>query len=166
MSTPSQTIGPFFSHALAWAGGELVVPEGTDGAFWVRGHVYDGAGDPVPDALIETWQADPSGRYGTPGFGGFARCPTDPSGAWGIHTVRPGRVGDQAPHLAVSVFARGLLDRVVTRVYLPEDCAGDPLLARLDEARHATLVARPARTGGYTFDIRLQGADETVFFAV
>lgn len=171
MLTPSQTIGPFFSHALPWPDGPHVVPAGTPGAFWLRGRVFDGAGDPVPDALIESWQADPAGSYDSGSFRGFGRCPTDQDGWWAIRTVKPGPVpwptgGTQSPHLALSVFARGLLNRVVTRIYFadePNDA--DPVLAKLSEADRDTLIARP--TGdGYRFDIRLQGEHETVFFQV
>ena len=164
-TTPSQTVGPYFAIGLPWPDGPEVVP---DGDVWIRGVVLDGEREPIPDALIETWQADPSGRYEVEGFRGFGRCPTDANGAWAIRTVRPGAVGDQAPHVAVSVFARGLLDRVVTRVYFPEDAdahASDPVLSGLGEAARSTLIA--VREGdGYRFDVRLQGPDETAFFAV
>ena len=164
-TTPSQTVGPYFAIGLPWPDGPEVVP---DGDVWIRGVVLDGEREPIPDALIETWQADPSGRYEVEGFRGFGRCPTDANGAWAIRTVRPGAVGDQAPHVAVSVFARGLLDRVVTRVYFPEDAdahASDPVLSGLGEAARSTLIA--VREGdGYRFDVRLQGPDETTFFAL
>jgi protocatechuate 3,4-dioxygenase alpha subunit len=179
--TPSQTVGPFFTHALPWPDGPYVVPEGTAGAFWLRGRVLDGAGEPVPDALVESWQADPAGRFAHPddprgsdvAFRGFGRCPTDAEGRWGILTVRPGRVPDQAgrmqaPHLDLSIFARGLLDRVVTRVYLPDETESnveDPVLAAVAEARRGTLIASPAEDG-FRFDVRLQGDGETVFFSV
>jgi protocatechuate 3,4-dioxygenase, alpha subunit len=179
--TPSQTVGPYFSIGLTWEDGAYVVPEGEDGAFWLRGRVVDGDGDPVPDAMIEIWQADPEGRYAHPddprgaatAFRGFARTPTGADGCYAIHTVKPGPVpgpdgSTQAPHLAMSVFARGLLNRVVTRVYFPDEAeanAADPVLAALPEDRRATLLAEAAGDG-YRFDVRLQGADETVFFAV
>lgn len=174
--TPSQTVGPFLAIALRWADGPYVVPEGTAGAFWLRGRVFDGAGDVVTDALVETWQPDVDGVFASPldpawtgapataGFRGFGRSETV-GGEYAVHTVRPGR-REGAPHLDVSVFARGLLDRVVTRVYLPdEDNSGDPVLSGLDPARAATLVAERA-SDGFRFDICLQGPDETVFFAV
>ena len=180
-TTPSQTVGPFFSLGLPWEDGPFVVPDGTAGAIRVHGRVFDGAGEPVPDALIETWQADPDGRFDHPddprgragGFRGFGRCPTDDEGSWGIVTLKPGRVpgtnGDvQAPHLAVSLFARGLLNRVVTRIYFgdePEANAADPVLGLLDGDRRATLVAAPA-DGGYAIDFHLQGDRETAFFRV
>ena len=179
--TPSQTVGPFFAIGLPWADGPFVVPESTAGAIWLRGRLTDGAGDPVPDAMVETWQADPDGRFDHPedprgadrGFRGFARCPTDEEGRFAILTLKPGPVpgpGEtlQAPHIDVSVFARGLLNHVVTRVYFADEedrNAADPVLLALDEAARATLIARP-EGDGYRFDVRLQGADETVFFAV
>jgi protocatechuate 3,4-dioxygenase alpha subunit len=181
--SPSQTVGPYLSLGLPWTDGAFAVAEGTAGAVWIRGTVTDGAGDPVPDGMIETWQADPEGRFdhpddprGTgvePGFRGFGRCLTGPEGEYAILTVKPGRVpapegGDQAPHIDVSVFARGLLKHLVTRLYFEdeESNADDPVLAQVtDPGRRATLVG--ARTGdGYRFDIRLQGAGETVFFDV
>lgn len=169
MLTPSQTIGPFFSHALTWPDGAHVVPEGIRDACWLRGRVYDGAGEPVPDALVESWQADPDGRFDNPAFRGLARCPSDENGRWAIRTVKPGAPGGgQAPHLVLSVFARGLLNRVVTRVYFgdePEANAADQVLARVAEARRDTLLAQVA-ADGYTFDIRLQGDNETVFFDI
>ena len=167
-TTPSQTVGQYFSIGLPWEDGPDVVPAGTEGAIWLRGRVLDGEREPIPDALIETWQADPEGRYETPGFRGFGRCPTDETGAWAIRTVKPGAAGGQAPHIAVSVFARGLLHRVVTRIYFPDEAeanAIDPVLAALDETARATLVA-VQEADGYRFDVRLQGPDETVFFAV
>jgi protocatechuate 3,4-dioxygenase alpha subunit len=170
--TPAQTIGPFFSHALPWPDGPHVVPADAPGGFWLRGVVRDGAGEPVPDALIESWQADKAGRFNAGGFGGFARCPTDEAGRWAIRTVKPGPVPGpdgrpQAPHLALAVFARGLLHRVVTRVYFADEAAAnatDPVLAALPEPDRATLLARPTGENGYAFDIRLQGEHETVFF--
>ncbi|HEY2442054.1 MAG TPA: protocatechuate 3,4-dioxygenase subunit alpha [Streptosporangiaceae bacterium] len=192
--TPSQTVGPFFAIALPWPDGPQVVPEGTPGAIVIAGRVTDGAGDPVPDAVIETWQAAPDGGFGHPddprgaakgaeraerpegaGFRGFGRCPTGPDGGYRIVTLRPAALpsGDgrtEAPHLDVSVFARGLLDRLVTRIYFPDEeaaNAADPVLAALaDRDRRATLIAAPDDGGGFRFDIRLQGERETVFFDV
>lgn len=167
MRTPSQTVGPFFSHALPWPAGPHVVPADHPDVCWVGGRVYDGDGEPVPDALIETWQADPAGRYDHPeGFRGFARCPTDEAGRWAIRTVKPGAAGGHAPHLAVTVFARGLLRALHTRMYFadePAANAADPALIRLPEPARATLLAARG-ADGYTFDIRLQGEHETVFF--
>jgi protocatechuate 3,4-dioxygenase alpha subunit len=165
--TPSQTVGPFFAIGLPWEGGPHAVPEGTPGAVWLRGRVVDGAGEPVPDAMIETWQADGDGRR-------FARCGTEPDGSYAILFLKPGPVPGpdgaiQAPHLAMSVFARGLLDRVVTRVYFSDEPAAnatDRVLALIEDPdRRATLVAVSA-DDGYRFDIRLQGEGETVFLAI
>ncbi len=183
--TPSQTVGPYWSIGMTWPDGADVVPEGTPGAFWLSGVVRDGAGEPLADGLVETWQADPDGRFdhpddprgprppSVPGFRGFARVATGPDGTWRIRTVKPGPLpapggGTQAPHLDLSVFARGLLDRVVTRVYFADEeaaNAADPVLAAVPADRRHTLLATPGG-GGYTFTVALQGSDETVFFAV
>jgi protocatechuate 3,4-dioxygenase alpha subunit len=161
--TPAQTVGPYFSIGLPWADGPEVVP---DGDVWIRGTVLDGERAPIPDALIETWQADPSGVYGADGFRGFGRAPTNERGEYAIRTVKPGAVGDQAPHIAVALFARGLLHWVATRIYFPEDAhEGDPVLRGLSEAERQTLIA-VREEDGYRFDVRLQGPDETVFFAL
>ncbi|MGH3328829.1 MAG: protocatechuate 3,4-dioxygenase subunit alpha [Streptomycetales bacterium] len=184
--TPSQTVGPFLHIVLAWPDGPYVVPDGTPGAVRITGRLLDGNGDPVPDALVETWQAGPDGHFDHPddprgshdpavaGFRGFGRCPTDGEGRYQIHTVKPGALpapdgGVEAPHVDVSVLARGLLDRVVTRIYFPDESeanAADPVLASIgDEARRSTLVA--VQDGdGLRFDIHLQGEHETVFFAL
>ncbi|HTC69379.1 MAG TPA: protocatechuate 3,4-dioxygenase subunit alpha [Acidothermaceae bacterium] len=181
--TPSQTVGPFLSIGLTWPDGADAVTPSTPGAFWVRGQLFDGTGAPVPDGLIETWQADPSGHFHHPddpvgshvdppaGFRGFGRCATDADGRWAICVLKPGQVPAsngalQAPHLDVSVFARGLLDRVVTRIYFGDEIeanAADPVLRSVPEHRRGTLVA-DMTDDGYTFDIRLQGERETVFF--
>ena len=146
-ATPSQTVGPFFSICLTWPNGPEAVPDGIR----IGGRVLDGAGDPVPDALVETWQTEPEPL--------FARCGTDDGGNWHVITRK-------APYLDVSVFSRGLLNRVVTRIYFAdEDNSGDPVLATVDEARRATLLAQP-HDGGYRFDVILQGEGETVFFAI
>ena len=163
--TPSQTVGPFFSIGLPWEDGPYVVAPDAGGAIRLCGQVLDGEGEPVPDALVETWQADPDGRFDT-GFRGFGRCPTDPGGGWEVFTLKPGGVDGQAPHVAVSVFARGLLQRLVTRIYFadePEANAGDPVLAGLGEPERASLMTRP-HADGYRFDIHLQGPHETTFF--
>jgi protocatechuate 3,4-dioxygenase alpha subunit len=159
--TPPQTVGPFFAIGLPWEDGPAVVEPGSEGAVVLRGTVYDGEGAPVPDALVETWQA--------PGEGcrGFGRCPTDEHGGWEIVTRKPAAAaGGEAPHVAVAVFARGLLDRVPTRIYFGDEHhanAADPLLSSLDPGRRATLIAA-AEDGGYRFDIHLQGDHETTFF--
>jgi protocatechuate 3,4-dioxygenase, alpha subunit len=185
--TPSQTVGPFLGMGLPWPDGPTVVAEDTPGAITITGTLTDGAGDPIPDGLIETWQADPAGRFnhpddprgapaGGPAFRGFGRCPTGPDGSYRIITLRPGALpspdgGTEAPHLDVSVFARGLLDRVVTRIYFSDEAAAntaDPVLGTVGPDRRETLiaVAEPGAAGRYRFDIRLQGAGETVFFDV
>ena len=116
--------------------------------------------------MIETWQADPDGEFGTD-FRGFGRAPTDPEGEYEIFTLKPGRVdAEQAPHIDVSVFARGMLNRCVTRIYFAdEDNAGDPVLDSVPEDRRATILAEPGE-GGYRFDVHVQGESETVFFRV
>ena len=186
--TPSQTVGPFLAIGLPWADGPFVVPEGTPGAITITGRVLDGSGEPVPDALVETWQADPDSRFdhpddprgaagsATPGFRGFGRSATDRDGRFRIVTVRPGPLpcpagGTEAPHLDVSVFARGLLDRVVTRIYFADEHqanAADPVLSAIAEpGRRETLLAVPSgEAREFGFDIRLRGERETVFFDV
>ncbi len=188
--TPSQTAGPFLAISLPWPDGPYVVPEGTPGAITIRGTVLDGAGDLVTDALVETWQAGPDGRFAHPddprgpadaaAFRGFGRCATDAAGEYRLVTLRPGRLPlpggrAEAPHLDVSVFARGLLDRLVTRIYFPDEEAAnlaDPVLRSIeDPGRRATLVAvaQAGQPGEFRFDIRLQGrgmCGETVFFYV
>jgi protocatechuate 3,4-dioxygenase alpha subunit len=158
--TPAQTVGPFFAIGLPWDGGPEVVARGSAGAIALRGTVSDGAGEPVPDALVETWQAAGEGCRG------FGRCPTDDDGRWEIVTRKPQAAGGEAPHVAVAVFARGLLHRVPTRAYFGDEAEAneaDPVLSSLDDTRRATLIAAPEE-GGYRFDIHLQGDRETVFF--
>jgi protocatechuate 3,4-dioxygenase alpha subunit len=176
--TPSQTVGPFFDYALPYEDGPSVVPGWRPDAITVRGRVLDGEGDPLPDALVEIWQADADGvvprgaggglRRAGRDFSGFGRCPTDASGGYWFTTVKPGRIGAAAPYIAVLVFARGLLKPVATRLYFPEeeDANGaDPVLSVVDPGRRATLVARADGERAYRFDVRLQGDEETVFFA-
>jgi protocatechuate 3,4-dioxygenase alpha subunit len=179
--TPSQTVGPFLAIALRWPDGPYVVPEGTPGAFWLRGRVLDGEGAPVVDALVETWQAGPDGRFDHPddprgaqrpsvaGFRGFGRSETV-DGEYAVLTLKPGRLPDGSGGLQASVFARGLLDRVVTRAYFADEAqanAEDAVLRALpDDAARATLLAQPDGEGGYRLDVVLQGDDESVFFAV
>lgn len=171
--TPSQTAGPYLAIGMTWEDGALVVPEGSPGAITIRGTLLDGEGAPVPDGLIETWQADATGRppTGGSGFSGLGRCHTDADGRWLIVTCKPGAIedeeGTQAPHINISVFARGLLKHLVTRIYFPDETAAnaaDPVLRSLpDDAARATLISR-AVDGGYEHDIHLQGTGETVFF--
>lgn len=185
--TPAQTVGPFFGYALPYTRGNELVEPGTPGAVRLHGTVFDGAGVPVPDALIEIWQADPAGavvarsgsilRDGT--FTGWGRAETDREGGYWFRTLEPGATEPgRAPFFAVTVFARGLQDRLFTRAYLPEgDGAGpendgapldaEPLLASLEPERRATLVTSREPDGSLRFDIRLQGGpqgeEETVF---
>jgi protocatechuate 3,4-dioxygenase, alpha subunit len=158
--TPSQTVGPYFSLGLLDRPANELVP----GGIRISGRVLDGAGEPVPDALVEIWQADEDGRYRRD-FG-WARSGCDSEGRYSFVTSKPGAVDGQAPHLTVMVFARGLLKPVLTRMYFPDEQpanADDPVLAAVED--RSTLVAR-SRSDGLEFDIRLQGEAETVFFAV
>lgn len=175
--TGGQTVGPFFGFGLPFAGGEELVPPYSPGAVLVTGVVLDGAGAPVPDALVEIWQPAPDGtvprRTGSlhrdaGDFTGFGRSATDAEGRFRFWTREPGVPVDSAaaPFFAVVVFARGLLDRLHTRIYLPGDdaaLAADPLLASLDAAERETLIARREPGGRLVHDIRLQGEKETVF---
>lgn len=195
--TPSQTVGPFFHYALPWPGcGDVagggsepigcrldLVPDGHrlfapgSGArlagevIELVGCVLDGAGDPTPDVLIETWQADCDGRYGAPGFQGLGRCATGEDGTFRLRLIKPGRAagpGDsvQAPHVAVGIIGRGLLKRLVTRAYFEGDEGHDedPVLTLVPAERRDTLIARADGAGRFRFDIVLQGQGETVFF--
>ena len=190
--TASQTIGPFYGYALPFAGGAELTPAGHPGAVTVHGYVLDGASRPIPDAMLEFWQASAEGSLdGAPGsqrrdqvtgavlgrdhtrFTGFARVATDADGHYAIRTLMPAALGASAPYLSVCLFARGLLHHLYTRVYFadrPEANAADPLLAALEPARRATLVTGLERPGSHRFDLRLQqGGDgddahaETVF---
>lgn len=173
IATPGPTIGPFFGYALPVERGNELVPPGSPGAIRLHGVVTDGAGAPVPDALLEIWQADANGvipsatgslhRDGWP-FTGWGRASTDDEGHYSFTTVAPGPTQpDSASFFAMAVFARGLLNRLFTRVYVPGDAlAGDALLASVPAERRHTLIAVPDQRG-LRFDIRLQGADETIF---
>lgn len=172
--TPGQTVGPFFHDALVYPGDNELVPPGHPGVIRLHGTVLDGDGEPVPDALIELWQADADGvvvqesgslhRDGWT-FTGWGRSATDATGRYSFTTLTPGQTDlEQAPFFAVTVFARGLLNRLFTRIYLPghprlED---DALMQSLDHAARATLIAAEDATG-YQFDVCLQGDRETVF---
>jgi protocatechuate 3,4-dioxygenase, alpha subunit len=205
--TPSQTVGPFFHYGLPWKGGADMVGKSDMGArpdlfpeehyvltlssptgtpegevIEVAGIVYDADGQPVPDAMIEIWQANAAGRYMgeaddradvplDPHFVGFGRASTSAEGEYRFRTVRPGRVPGpgnalQAPHLAVSVFGRGLLKRLPTRLYFAdgEGNADDPILDLVPEDRRRTLIAERRADGTWWLDIRLGGENETVFF--
>jgi protocatechuate 3,4-dioxygenase alpha subunit len=190
--TPSQTVGPFFAFALTGpqygydfaglASGDLAgdVPGER---ICIVGRVFDGAGVPVGDAMIEIWQADAEGRYAHPAdprgtnqkFRGFGRfgTGTDPQNRFVFHTVKPGAVdGEQAPHINVIVFMRGLLSHAYTRIYFSDEAeanARDPVFLAVPAERRATLIAhRDENTAAatYHFDIRMQGDEETVFFDV
>lgn len=168
--TPGQTVGPFFHYALPYDGDSELVPRGAPGAIRLHGTVYDGAGEPVPDAILELWQADASGEVVQQAgslqrdgwtFTGFGRSATDREGHYSFTTLTPGvGPGESAPFFAITVFARGLLHRLFTRAYLPG--SSDALLDGLAADRRATLVTT-ADESGFRFDVRLQGEGETVF---
>jgi protocatechuate 3,4-dioxygenase, alpha subunit len=192
--TPSQTVGPFFAYGLTSNGqydwndafsNNLVTPETSGERIRVEGRVFDGDGQPVPDAMLEIWQADAQGRFSDPQdqralpnstFRGFGRCGTDPNGDYAFDTIKPGPVPDpdgkpQAPHLLLAIFARGMLLHLYTRIYLDSEAGNvaDPVMALVPTERRATLIAtRQPGTGNavYRFDIRLQGDNETVFFDI
>lgn len=163
--TPYQTIGPFFHVGLVAPGSDTLAHESTAGRhIAVEGVVADGAGQPLPDALVEIWH---------PSLKGCGRYATDTDGRFAFTTVMPGRVPGphgswQAPHLVVGVFARGVLTRLVTRMYFDDDGANreDAVLALVPAGRRETLIARPIGVERYRFDIVLQGKNETVFFDV
>jgi protocatechuate 3,4-dioxygenase alpha subunit len=175
VTTPGQTVGPFFHYALPYAGGQDLVPRGTPGAIRLHGHVYDGNGDPIPDALVELWQPDADGRVVREGgslrrdgwtFTGWGRAATDAIGHYTFTTLRPGPTEPgRVPFFAIVLLARGLTHRLLTRAY-PEPEAGaiaaDPFLSGLDPERRRTLFATPDGHG-LVFDIRMQGENETVF---
>jgi protocatechuate 3,4-dioxygenase alpha subunit len=179
LQTPSQTIGPFFAFALPYAGGPHLVPQSHPSAIRLHGTVLDGAGQPVPDAVVEIWHADEDGvlpqelgsldRDGYT-FTGFGRDATTRAGRYGFTTVKPGSVDGRAPVVLVTIFARGLTHHLFTRVYFPEDFllhSGDAVLTAAGD-RASTMVAVAGAPGEYRFDIHLQGSgedrsDETVF---
>lgn len=175
--TPSQTVGPYFKLGLDWPDAWCLADEGAAGVrIRIAGCILDGDGAPVPDALLELWQADAAGRLPAPAGGGmrsFGRSAVDAAGRYAFATVKPGRLPGahddlQAPHVCLVVFARGLLRHLYTRIYFADEVAAnatDAVLARVPAARRATLLAAPS-AGGYRFDIHLQGARETVFFDV
>jgi len=159
VKTPSQTVGPYFSIGLCRREQHVAAPGGD---VQIVGRVLDGADEPVPDAMVEIWQADEAGEY-RPEFG-WARCGTDGDGRFGFVTVKPGAVAGQAPHVVVLVFARGLLKPVLTRMYFPDEENGaDDVLATVPPGERGLLVAAPVGDV-LVFDIRLQGDEQTPFF--
>ncbi|WP_211978129.1 protocatechuate 3,4-dioxygenase subunit alpha [Brevibacterium sp. W7.2] len=175
-ATPGQTVGPFYGYALPYPGDSALVPPGAANAVQLAGVVYDGAGVPVPDAILEIWQPDETGTVSRATgslrrdgftFTGFGRAACDPEGRFSFSTVVPGPTeAGKAAFISVVVFARGLLNRLFTRVYIPGDAealAADPLLSSLDPADRERLIATREADGTLRFDIRLQGEDETPF---
>lgn len=162
MSTPSQTAGPFLRIGTDWNATGLMVDLADPGAITISGVVRDGAGDAVADALLEFWQWDRDG---------FGRSLTDAGGRFRVMTVKPEAMDGMAPHLDVSLFARGLMQRLVTRIYFSDEGAAnvyDPVLLTADTlTARGTLIARPdpEAPANYRFDIHLQGEQETVFFS-
>ena len=201
-ATTSQTVGPFFQIGLARFYIDDLTSPGVPGeVIEIEGRVLDGDGQPVPDGVIEIWQADAQGKYAHPDFSeelksiqdnhaeakgqaqmqvrgggrsafrGFGRVPTQPDGSFRFKTIKPGRVPApdgtlQAPHIAVSVFTRGLLRRLVTRIYFPHEPsnAEDFALKLVEPGRRHTLIAKKLRNGGLEWNVVLQGKNETVFF--
>ena len=174
--TPGQTVGPFFGFALPFDRGPELVATGVPGAIRLHGRVLDGAGQPIPDALLEIWQPDQDGRIiELPGsldrdgwtFTGFGRAGTSRDGSYSFTTIEPGPLAEgAAPFIALTVFARGLLDCLFTRIYLPDHpaLAEDPLLSRLPPDRRRTMIAS-RDDHGLRFDVILQGEAETVWLA-
>jgi len=185
-ATTSQTVGPYFKIGLQWLNRDNLVGEGVSGErVTIQGRVLDGDGVPVPDAILEIWQANAHGKYDhpedtqdkplEPGFKGYGRIPTDKQGVFRMATIKPGPVPgpdgkEQAPHLVVSVFMRGLERRLVTRIYFPDEPrnAVDFILNLVEAARRSTLIAKKTAGGPGTLEwnVVLQGSDETVFFDV
>jgi protocatechuate 3,4-dioxygenase, alpha subunit len=192
LQTPSQTVGPYFTMRLSGEGDNvLTTPESVGVRIRIEGHVLDGDRNHIEDALIELWQADSSGRYHhptddradiplDPGFNGFGRCASDfKTGSYSFLTIKPGPVphpdgGMQAPHLSLTIQARGMLNPTFTRVYFDDESganAADPVLQSVPEHRRSTLIAErieddESSVPTYRFDVRYQGDDETVFFDV
>jgi protocatechuate 3,4-dioxygenase, alpha subunit len=192
--TPSQTVGPFFKYGLTPNGqyewndaftGNLITPDASGERIRIEGRVFDGEGAPVPDAMLEIWQADAQGRFADPQdkralpnakFRGFGRSGTDANGTFVFDTIKPGSVPDpygkpQAPHVLLVVFARGMLRHLYTRIYFADEAsnAGDPVLALVPAERRATLIAARESGNGnavYRLDLHLQGQAETVFFDI
>jgi len=173
--TADQTVGPYYAIGMEYEGMEELVPHGSAGSIVLSGYVYDGKGNPVPDAVVEIWQTAPDGsipaesgniRRKAGVFSGFGRSGSDDEGRYQFTTVLPAPTEPGKPaFFSVIVFARGLLARLHTRIYVPgPDLDADPLLARLSPERRATLVATEV-PGGLRHDIHLQGEKETVFLA-
>lgn len=178
----SQTVGPYLHIGLTWLNTDRIAGPGAKGErVTIQGRLLDGAGAGVGDGLIEIWQANAGGKYAHPedrqkkplekGFRGFGRIPTDAKGGFRFSTIKPGRVPGpdgklQAPHLSVTVFMRGLLKQLSTRIYFPGDSANtqDPVLKRVPAARRATLIARRKGRSVLEWNIVLQGRNETAFF--
>lgn len=175
--TPGQTVGPFFAFGTDYEHKHEVVFPHSPGSLVLSGRVLDGACDPVPDSMVEIWQADSDGTVPTARgaiardghtFTGFGRAFTTDEGHYEFWTREPGSVKGEAPFFAVIVYARGLPNKLHTRFYLPDDTeklAADPLLASLSEAERDTLILERTPDGGLRKDIRLQGEKETVFIA-
>lgn len=191
--TPSQTVGPYFEYGLTpgtsyqWNdafGNDLVTPDVSGERIRIIGRIFDGDGKPISDSMLEIWQADSQGRFADPqdkralpnsAFKGFGRCGTDASGGYSFHTIKPGIVpgpGEkpQAPHILLAVYARGMTQQAMTRIYFENEPAnaGDPILALVPADRRSTLIAKhePGDVLTYRFDVHLQGDSETVFFDV
>ena len=188
--TPSQTVGPYFKYGLTPGGvyawndafsNDLLTPDVSGERIRIVGRVFDGDGKVVPDSMLEIWQADAQGRFADPqdargvpnsAFKGFGRCGTNQDGEFSFHTVKPGSVPGpkgkpQAPHIVMAVFARGMTQQTMTRIYFEGDAANaaDPILALVPEDRRGTLIARKENGDAiYRFDVHLQGDNETVFF--
>ena len=187
--TPSSTVGPYFKYGLTPGGAypvrdafsaTVATPDAQGERIRIKGHITDGDGKAIPDAMLEIWQADSAGRYAHPrdtgarantSFKGFGRTDTDAHGGFVFDTIKPGPVAGpggkiQAPHILVTVFARGMLRHLYTRIYFADATANatDPVLALIPADRRDTLIAKRDPDGAYTFDIRIQGGDETVFF--
>jgi protocatechuate 3,4-dioxygenase alpha subunit len=183
-ATTSQTVGPFFKIGFEWLYRDKLVGEGVSGdRVTIQGRVLDGDGLPVPDAIVEIWQANAHGKYDhpedtqdkplEPGFNGYGRVPTNAEGMFRFATIKPGPVPgpngeEQAPHLVISVFMRGVLRRLVTRMYFPDDArnSGDQILDLVEAARRSTLIAKKTAggSGSLEWNVILQGPEETVFF--
>lgn len=181
-ASANQTVGPYLHIGLNWLVTRNIAGAGVKGErFTIQGRLLDGDGVGVSDGLVEIWQANSHGKYAHPddeqkkplerGFRGFGRIPTDPKGGFRFTTIKPGRVPGpggrpQAPHLVVSVFMRGMLKHLATRIYFPDEPANaeDPLLKLVPTSRRGTLVARKTGKSALEWNIILQGKNETVFF--